>query len=89
MNQDFTRQYGQLVAKCWADPAFKAALLADPVATLAAEGMEIPAGMELRVVENRADLTYVVLPLPPEEGELTDEDLGGVIGAGNSTCGDL
>jgi hypothetical protein len=89
MNSEQMKQYGQIVAKCWADPGFKASLLADPRTALAAEGIEVPAGMDLRVVENTADVTYVVLPMAPAEGELSDEDLGGVIGAGNSTCGDL
>lgn len=89
MNQEQMQQYGQIVAKCWADPAFKAKLMADTQATLAAEGVAVPAGMEFRVVENTANVTYVVLPMAPSEGELSDEDLGGVIGAGNSTCGDL
>lgn len=89
MNAEQMKQYGQIVAKCWADPAFKAGLIADPRTALAAEGIEVPAGIDLRVVENTADVNYVILPMAPAEGELTDEDLDGAIGAGNSTCGDL
>lgn len=89
MFEEQMKQYGQIVAKCWADAEFKARLMADPRATLSAEGVAVPEGMELRVVENTPQVTYVVLPTPPSEGELSDEDLSGVVGAGNSTCGDL
>lgn len=89
MYEEQMRQYSQIVAKCWADSDFKARLLADPNAALAAEGIAVPEGMELRIVENTPSLTYIVLPEIPQESELTDEALGGVVGGGNSTCGDL
>ena len=31
----------EVIAKCWADEGFKQRLLADPMATLKAEGLEI------------------------------------------------
>ena len=31
---DQTQQYQQIIAKCWADEAFKQQLIADPVGTL-------------------------------------------------------
>ena len=82
MNQDISKQYAQIVAKCWADPAFKSKLLANTNATLAAEGVNVPVGMEVRVVENSAHVVYVVLPARPAEGELADENLTNVVGAG-------
>ena len=85
MNQDLSRQYAQIVAKCWADPAFKSKLLAYTNATLAAEGVNIPAGVEVRVVENSAHVVYVALPAPPAEGELAEEDMAKVVGA-NTNC---
>ncbi|NCC36244.1 MAG: NHLP leader peptide family natural product precursor, partial [Chloroflexia bacterium] len=68
-------QYQQLIAKCWADDAFKQRLLADPVGTLTAEGMAVPEGVTVRVVENTAqDITLVI---PPRPTDLTDEALDG------------
>jgi hypothetical protein len=32
----------KIIIKCWEDEAFKEMLLADPAATLAAEGVEVP-----------------------------------------------
>ncbi len=36
---DQSNQYQQLIAKCWADEAFKQRLLDNPAETLKAEGM--------------------------------------------------
>jgi len=38
--------------------------------------------MEVRVVDNSAHVVYVVLPARPAEGELADENLTNVVGAG-------
>ena len=68
--------YNRMVAKCWADAEFKARLLANPAEVLKAEGVELPAGIEFRIVENTPTVQYWVLPLPPKEaGELDDEQL--------------
>ena len=45
-------QLSQIIAKCWADEGFKQKLLADPAATLAAEGTPLPAGLTVKAVEN-------------------------------------
>ena len=51
-----------IVAKAWADPAFKAALLEDPKAALAASmGVEIGSAPELRVLENTERVHNVVV----------------------------
>ena len=75
---DQAKQYQQLIAKCWADDAFKQRLLADPAGTLAAEGMAVPEGMTLRVVEDTAQAVTLVIPARPTE--LTDEALDGGVG---------
>lgn len=85
MNEEQMQQYSQIVAKCWADAEFKAKLMADPRGTLAAEGMAVPEGMDLRIVENTPGVAYVVLPEPPSEGELSEEQLSDVNG-GTKGC---
>ncbi len=49
--EERARVYSRIVAKAWADEAFKQRLLADPKATLVAEGLTFPEGDEVRVVE--------------------------------------
>jgi hypothetical protein len=63
------------------DPAFKAWLLADPVAALTAMGVSVPSGIDIKVVENTATLVHLVLPsLPTAAGELSERQLGAVQG---------
>ena len=73
---------GQLIAKCWADEDFKAKLLADPAATLTAEGAELPEGMTIKAVENTDTEFHLVIPAAPTD--LSDDDLDNVSGGYNS-----
>ena len=45
-------EFGKIIAKSWRDPAFKAELIANPAAALKAEGIDVPAGMAVTVLEN-------------------------------------
>ena len=75
---DQSKQYQQLIAKCWADEAFKRQLLANPAETLKNEGLEVPEGVQVQVVENTPQVFNLVIPAPPTD--LSDEDLGEVAG---------
>ena len=57
--------FQQIIAKCWADEAFKQRLLADPAGTLKQEGVEIPAGVTVKVVENTVRVLHLVIPVIP------------------------
>ena len=68
----------QVVAKAWSDAAFKQRLLAGPVAVLRAEGVDVPEGRQVRVVEEgdtlklqaveeSETLSYLILPAKPSE----------------------
>ncbi|MFZ5622969.1 MAG: NHLP leader peptide family RiPP precursor [Gemmatimonadota bacterium] len=59
------RVHAKIVAKAWADPAFKKRLKADPHAVLGEYGIRIPKDVRIRVVENTAKTLYVVLPAKP------------------------
>ncbi len=78
-NEELLAQAQRIVAKAWADDAFKAALIADPKATLAAEGIAVPAGLTLKVVEDTGETMHVILPAPPAAA-LSDEAVGNVAG---------
>ena len=69
----------KVITRCWDDDAFKERLLADPLATLAAEGVEIPAGVTVHVVVESATERALVVPLPPDR-ELADAELAGIHG---------
>ena len=84
MNQEeqgkkMSQKMSQLLAKCWADEGFKRKLLADPAATLKAEGVEAPAGLSIKAVENTDKVFHLVIPAKPT-GDLSDEDLDKVAG---------
>lgn len=83
---DQSNQYQQLIAKCWADDAFKQRLLDNPAETLKAEGMELPEGVRVQVVENTAQDFTLVIPAQPIG--LSDEELGGLVG-GSSWCNQM
>lgn len=87
MNQSVQdKKIGQLVAKCWSDDGFKRKLLADPAATLKAEGIqaEVPAGLTIKAVENTDKVFHLVIPAKPTE--LSDDDLENVSGGLPDFC---
>lgn len=59
--------WGKILARCREDDAFKARLLANQAATLAAEGMEILEGVTVLVVAESPVERVLVVPcaLPP------------------------
>jgi hypothetical protein len=84
MNQEEQgKKISQLIAKCWADEGFKQKVLADPAATLRAEGLELPADLSYVAHENTDKVVHLVIPAKPID--LSDEDLGHVAG-GNPGC---
>jgi hypothetical protein len=75
------KKISQLIAKCWADEGFRQKVLADPAATLRAEGMELRADVSYMAHENTDKVFHLIIPAKPTE--LSDEDLAHVAGG---TC---
>lgn len=74
--QEFERD---VLRRAQADAAFREALLADPRQALnAAYGVEVPADVEIQVLEETESKIYIVLPAPTDE--LTEQELSGVAG---------
>ena len=73
-------QWGQIVAKAWQDDAFKKRLVSNPSAALKEEGLEVPSGVQIRIVENTDTLVYLTLPARPLDGEISDDELAAVAG---------
>jgi len=76
----------KVITKCWEDEAFKARLLADPAATLAAEGVQIPVGVTVNVAVDSEDVRTLVIPLAPT-GELGDAELSAINAGFASSAG--
>jgi hypothetical protein len=87
MPVDFEQQWSQLVARAWSDPAFKAKLLADPAAVLKENGIALPAGVTVKVVENTDKVVHLMLPAKPPAEELSEEELHRVAAGHCHHCG--
>jgi hypothetical protein len=72
-------QFAKIIAKAWRDPAFKAELIANPAAALKAEGIDVPDGVTVTVVENTDKQFHLVLPPVPSD-ELSEAALDAVAG---------
>ena len=69
----------QLLAKAEEDAAFRAQLLENPRAAIKdATGLMVPDGINVRVLEDNAADVHLVLP--PEGRNLSDREIGGVVG---------
>lgn len=60
------RIFARLTAKAWADPRFKARLLAEPAAVMSEHGLVIPADVAVHMHENTLTNRHVVLILRPK-----------------------
>jgi len=74
------RRTDAIIAKAQAEEDYREQLLANPKhAIQQAFGKELPLGLEVRVLEEAANVVYLVLPAR-QTGELSDADLEGVAG---------
>ena len=71
----------QLFAACWKDEALKARFMRDPKSVLKDYGLEVPDGMDVKVVENADDCVHITLPAAPAgAGDLSDDELSNAAG---------
>jgi len=84
--QENWEQWSQLVAQVWADEKLKQRLLENPASVLQEHGIEVPAGVEVRVVENTEKVSYLTLPAKPagHVTELTSGQMSSVVGGAPS-----
>lgn len=83
--EEQAKKWQEIIQKAWTDEAFKQKLLANANEALEEEGIEVPAGIEVRVVEDTPEVRHVVLPPPSlDEGALDDDQLDAVSGGANS-----
>jgi hypothetical protein len=77
---DMKATFAKLVAKSWSDPAFKKRLISDPKAVLRENGIQVPQGTGVKVMESTPQEWVMVIPPAPKSGELSDEALRGASG---------
>jgi len=77
------QKWGKIIAQCWADESFKQRFIANPAAVMKEAGLEVPEGVEFKVVENTDKVQYILLPA--KTCKLYDEQLDGVSG-GQIVC---
>ena len=71
----------QLFAACWKDEALKARFMAHPKDVLAEYDMDVPDGMDVKVVENADNCVHITMPAPPaSDGDLSDDELSNAAG---------
>ena len=88
MSKTELMKWSQLLAKTWSDDNFKQRLLQDPPSVLRECGIEVPPGVDVRVVENTDvrkstdKVMYVKLPPRPNAGvtDLSEQELATVAG---------
>jgi hypothetical protein len=74
-------QLASLFAACWKDEALKARFMSDPKAVLSEYDMDVPDGMDVKVVENADNCVHITMPATPTGSmELSDEELANAAG---------
>lgn len=70
----------RIITRCWQDKDFKSRLVADPNAVLAAEGVVVPDGVTIRVLQDTDRQIHLVIP---QKRVLTAAELDAVAGGYN------
>jgi hypothetical protein len=75
--QEYVRMRARLIAKAWLDPEFRQRLITSPAEVMEEEGMYVPPGVEVKVLEGADDVRYFYLPAKPPslEENLMEEQL--------------
>src|SRR5690554_5709356 len=80
------KMYAQVIAKAWADDAFKERLIAEPHAALKEMGITVPDGYTVRAMENTSSDFHIVIPPKPDDDELSEDEMDQVAGGFQYGC---
>ena len=75
----------RILNRAWKDKTFKKRLLEDPHGALKDEGIKVPKGVRLKVVENTAKVRHMVIPKKPRK-PIKEEELSSRMGADFCIC---
>jgi hypothetical protein len=71
----------ELFAACWKDEALKARFMSDPKAVLAEHGIDVPANIDVNVIENTDKTVHITMPITPANAShLSDQELSAAAG---------
>lgn len=76
-----------LCTKAATDEAFASHFQSNPKEVLRGAMIEVPDHVEIKVVRDDAATKYLHIPMPPMQGELSDQDLSNVHGGTTFWCG--
>ena len=77
------KKYAKLIAKAWSDESFKERLLSDSRAVLEAEGIRLPPGVDVKVLEQTESQYFIVIPKKPSPFSVaTVEERFAAVGGG-------
>ena len=79
--------YARLIAKAWANEAFKKRLTDSPLEVMKEEGFNIPEGVKVRILEDSESEVHLVIPSRPSSEEMSEQDLGALTWAYESNSG--
>ncbi len=65
--EEHAKAIARIVAKCWMDENFKKKFVEDPTSVLKDEGITVPDGVKIRVLEDTTDQRSIILPVKPDE----------------------
>jgi hypothetical protein len=65
--EQHSKAIARIVAKCWMDEGYKKSFIADPAAALKDEGIIVPDGVKIRVLEDTPELRSFILPAKPDD----------------------
>ena len=65
--EEHQKTIARIVAKCWMDENYKKKLEDDAAAVLKSEGITVPEGVKIRVMEDTADLRTFIIPSKPDD----------------------
>ncbi len=76
---EFQEKYGKFMSRVQGDPELRARVFAAPTDVLKEQGLDIPREVEIRVVEDSAEVWHVILP-PSPNAALADASMEAVAG---------
>ena len=74
LNEATQKKWSLIVDKAFKDEKFRKRLLSNPSKVLKEEGLNLPEGIDISVLEDTKNKKYLILPEKPQS-HLTDEQL--------------